>query len=152
MSAMAVMWAAPNSASAFLQPQRRVTALSTALNMNVPPNEPTSSERARVERMLEESMGEDWKLFRAKLVAQEEELFPFEHQDPFCSESEIPIHINVKQLSGVDKDRWAHEIPYIEPGSVVIANERLGGVFHQTVVLIVDHNDQTGTNGIVINR
>jgi len=30
-----------------------------------------NSDRARTERILEESMGDDWRLFRAKLVAQE---------------------------------------------------------------------------------
>ena len=40
--------------------QRYTTALQTK-----------NSDRARMERILEESMGDDWRLFRAKLVAQE---------------------------------------------------------------------------------
>jgi hypothetical protein len=215
-----------------------------------------NSDRARMERLLEESMGDDWKLFRAKLVAQEKaeaaatakqsalssdansslstsssssaadhhpelsrngqlgELFgsaissifnskknqeaatnaakpqqlansnnardifdgqsvggantnwihptedpkylgdlsSFYHQDPFCSTAELPIHIQPKKQCVVNKHRWAHEIDHIESGSVLIANEKLGGVFHQTVVLIVDHHKETGTTGIVINR
>jgi len=35
---------------------------------------------------------------------------------------------------------------------VLVANEKLGGVFHQTVVLVIEHNDVTGSTGIVINR
>jgi hypothetical protein len=221
-----------------------------------------NSDRARMERLLEESMGDDWKLFRAKLVAQEKaeaaatakqsalsssseatsslttttttttssssdhhpelsrngqlgdlfgsaissifnskknqettnrpqqqqqqlantgaaadifdgqsvggantnwihptedankyyDLSSFYHQDPFCSTAELPIHIQPKKNSIVNKHRWAHEIDHIESGSVLIANEKLGGVFHQTVVLIVDHHKETGTTGIVINR
>jgi putative transcriptional regulator len=205
-----------------------------------------NSDRARVERILEESMGDDWRLFRAKLVAQEKadqkaaeaenkgaktsrrsssgsqydlnnnreergslfsstqdelekngqlgDLFgaaissifkskhhsgrdsskarhqdnnsiyrgdsigrgipdaEFVHQDPFVSADELPIHIKPKSYAPVNKHRWAHPIKHIEPGCVLIANEKLGGVFHQTVVLIVDHHEKTGTTGVVINR
>jgi putative transcriptional regulator len=172
-----------------------------------------------MERMLEESMGDDWRLFRAKLVAQEKaadsdkpqrsrkyddelakqgqlgdmfgaaissifsskkekqlkEKQPKEKQssnilegdsiggagaapqeellftDPFVSAAELPIHIKPNDYT-VDKHRWAHTIQHIEPGCVLIANEKLGGVFHQTVVLIVDHHEKTGTTGVVINR
>eukprot|EP00526_Cylindrotheca_closterium_P010360 CAMPEP_0113660818 /NCGR_PEP_ID=MMETSP0017_2-20120614/33106_1 /TAXON_ID=2856 /ORGANISM="Cylindrotheca closterium" /LENGTH=402 /DNA_ID=CAMNT_0000575485 /DNA_START=177 /DNA_END=1385 /DNA_ORIENTATION=- /assembly_acc=CAM_ASM_000147 len=197
-----------------------------------------NSGRAHTERMLEESMGDDWRLFRAKLVAQEKmaasssslgdnkkkkkkdaklsskdntndeldkqgqlsELFAgaissiFHSssdkenkkrslalssdenlmngdniggavpsaagvdtadtnslQDPFVSAAELPIHMASKQVE-VSKHRWAHDIAHIEPGCVLIANEKLGGVFHQTVVLIVDHHEKTGTTGVVINR
>lgn len=222
-----------------------------------------NSDRARTERMLEESMGDDWRLFRAKLVAQEQaeaaaeasskkkssssdknrphfaspqassssdksqdddsespdeelskngqlsdlfgaaissifnknnksekkkagvksgggnifdgknvggaegvvssswssydpkerELSSSYHDDPFCSAEEIPIHLQPRAMNTVvNKHRWAHEISHIEPGSVLVANEKLGGVFHQTIVLLVDHHDTTGTTGIVINR
>mmetsp|Transcript_8709 Transcript_8709/g.18849 ORF Transcript_8709/g.18849 Transcript_8709/m.18849 type:complete len:396 (-) Transcript_8709:317-1504(-) len=69
--------------------------------------------------------------------------------DPFVSEAELPLLI---PKTTIDKHRWAHEIPYIEPGAVLIANEKLGGVFHQTVVLIIEHYESTGTFGVVINR
>jgi putative transcriptional regulator len=176
--------------------------------------------------MLEESMGDDWRLFRAKLVAHEhaekqqkkaaksqrptstntpknnnnadpqdhEELdrqgqlsemfgsaissifhkstnkekaaaaniyngnsvgFPYPQeelmfQDPFVSAAELPIHI--KPSLTINKHRWAHPIEHIEPGCILIANEKLGGVFHQTIVLVVDHHEKTGTTGVVINR
>lgn len=220
-----------------------------------------NSDRARTERILEESMGDDWRLFRAKLVAQEKaqqkegdsnsngnsnsnnnnrrsssynhsaigrnnhfpsatgedrgaspqysathdelekngqlgDLFgaaissifkskhhssgrdavkagrhdathnlyrgdsigrgipdaEFVYQDPFVSADELPIHIKPKPYALVNKHRWAHPIEHIEPGCVLIANEKLGGVFHQTIVLIVDHHEKTGTTGVVINR
>jgi len=196
-----------------------------------------NSDRARTERILEESMGDDWRLFRAKLVAQEKaaistdkhlnkfqtssstgtenqdsssslskassstqedelekqgqlgDLFgaaissifksgshketrkasdeniyrgdsigrgvpqcELMYQDPFVSAGELPIHIKPKMYAPVNKHRWAHEIDHIEPGCVLIANEKLGGVFHQTVVMVVDHHEKTGTTGVVINR
>jgi len=192
-----------------------------------------NSDRARTERILEESMGNDWRLFRAKLVAQEKAAISTEknrnkshtsssadtenqdssssssngsqeelekqgqlgdlfgaaissifksgghkensrvsdeniyrgdsigrgvpqselmYQDPFVSADELPIHIKPKMYTPVNKHRWAHEIDHIEPGCVLIANEKLGGVFHQTVVMVVDHHEKTGTTGVVINR
>jgi putative transcriptional regulator len=182
-----------------------------------------NSDRARLERMLDESMGDDWRLFRAKLVAQEKaakdanekgdkkgkaqrgsssrhqnhhddeelakqgqlgEMFgaaissifsnkkqkepvnilkgdsiggaapqdELLYADPFVSAAELPIHIKPNEDYTVDKHRWAHPIDHIEPGCVLIANEKLGGVFHQTVVLIVDNHEKTGATGVVINR
>lgn len=178
------------------------------------------ADRARAEKTMEEMMGDDWRVFRARLVAQEQaeaeeaarsrvrssggdvihdekqakqaqlgELFAgaishifkgkhddHHHQnsrkegvrsifdgdtvgradlvgceDPFVSEGEIPLLMKPK-VTNFDKHRWAHPIPHIESGSLLIANEKLGGVFHQTVVLIVDHHETLGTTGIVINR
>jgi len=73
------------------------------------------------------------------------------YQDPFVSAAELPIHLKPK-CPTVTKHRWAHPIEHIEPGCILIANEKLGGVFHQTVVLVVDHHEKTGTTGVVINR
>lgn len=73
------------------------------------------------------------------------------YQDPFVSVDELPIHIKPKKIT-LSKHRWAHKLENLEPGCVLIANEKLGGVFHQTVVLIVDHHEKTGTTGVVINR
>jgi len=215
-----------SSAAAFVLPKTQLH-VSTALKTK-------NSDRARTERILEESMGDDWRLFRAKLVAQEKATISSEkkkpqpstspnaesqdpsspsktstsahqdelekngqlgdlfgaaissifksggqkdatkssdeniyrgdsigrgvpqselmYQDPFVSADELPIHIKPKQYTPVNKHRWAHEIDHIEPGCVLIANEKLGGVFHQTVVMVVDHHEKTGTTGVVINR
>lgn len=72
--------------------------------------------------------------------------------DPF-EESYEPFFIppDAEQVK-FDKNRWAHPLSHVEPGCILIANEHLGGVFHHTVVLIVDHHDKTGSTGIVINR
>ena len=183
--------------------------VSTTLHMK-------NSERARVEKNLEEMMDNDWRVFRARLVAQEKvekeearpktppendqeatanhndekqakqeklgnlfaaifqnnkegsgkkssifdgdavggatssSVIPSSCEDPFVSEAEIPVLMKPKVT--LDKHRWAHSISHIEPGCVLVANEKLGGVFHQTVVLVIDHHEATGSTGIVINR
>jgi len=183
-----------------------------------------NSDRAFIERSLEDAMNNDWRLFRAQLIAKEkaekdeskkpssqqqqpqsivehevarqgqlgelfagaiqnifkssprkseeeqemtstkqsrrsdEEIFLGEGigdatapTDPFASVAELPLWFETKTPT-VSKHRWAHEIPNIEPGCVLLANEKLGGVFHQTVVLIIEHHETTGTFGVVINR
>lgn len=181
-----------------------------------------NSDRAHIERNLEDAMNNDWRVFRAKLVAQEQaeeeankgkskksksdtlvsederlakqgqlgEMFaqtissifkgnkdqegssngknrgdifkgdrvggalPLEEEllyhDPFVSAEEIPILM--KPQPKINKHRWAHDISHVEPGCVLIANEKLGGVFHQTVVLVIEHHETSGSTGIVINR
>ena len=171
-----------------------------------------NSDRAYIERNLEDMMDNDWRLFRAKLVAQEQqaksigspssgasssdrsgdettstndkfdlfgifkkkEAAPVNNifdgdsvaglprildginiEDPFVSEAELPLLLE-NYYGGrrftVDKHRWAHEIPHVEPGCVLVANEKLGGVFHQTIVLVVEHSETQGSTGVVINR
>lgn len=70
--------------------------------------------------------------------------------DPFASPEDVPALLEPRVK--IDSTRWAHELPNIEAGCVLVANEKLGGVFHQTVVLIIDHDDVNGSTGVVINR
>ena len=79
-------------------------------------------------------------------------VLPGDVSDPFVSAAELPAFIPSDRIVKLDKHRWAHPLPYVEPGCVMVANERLGGVFHQTVVLIIDHHETLGSTGIVINR
>jgi len=72
--------------------------------------------------------------------------------DPFASPAEMPLFLSPSEAVKLDKHRWAHPISHIEQGCVLVANERLGGVFHQTVVLVIDHCELIGSTGIVINR
>mmetsp|Transcript_17184 Transcript_17184/g.32527 ORF Transcript_17184/g.32527 Transcript_17184/m.32527 type:complete len:380 (-) Transcript_17184:173-1312(-) len=188
------------------QPTLPSTRKSLALEMSGKDNH-----RARVEKNLEDMMDRDWRLFRAKLVAQEaheaqlnaesnqkrvhdksndlddkqvkqekfgnifaaffhqkgnddssifngdnigsatpESMIPDSCEDPFVSKDELPVLLQPKVK--VNKHRWAHSLSHIEPGCVLIANEKLGGVFHQTVVLVIEHSDVTGSTGIIINR
>ena len=73
-----------------------------------------------------------------------------ECEDPFATPDEILAVREPKAM--INKYRWAHPIPYIEPGCVLLASERVDGVLRQTVVLIVDHSDAIGSTGIIINR
>jgi len=182
-----------------------------------------NSDRAHIERNLEDMMNNDWRVFRAHLVAQEQaeqaegrskknssehsnltadtdsknlqkqsqlsQLFdsavnsifknktttaaatrenifkgdsvgglPVGDQDdmvfcndPFVSAGELPLLLK-PLVPKIDKHRWAHEIPHVEVGSVLIANEKLGGVFHQSILLIIEHSKNAGSIGVVINR
>eukprot|EP00586_Coscinodiscus_wailesii_P019078 CAMPEP_0172518374 /NCGR_PEP_ID=MMETSP1066-20121228/290781_1 /TAXON_ID=671091 /ORGANISM="Coscinodiscus wailesii, Strain CCMP2513" /LENGTH=384 /DNA_ID=CAMNT_0013300751 /DNA_START=219 /DNA_END=1373 /DNA_ORIENTATION=- len=167
-------------------------------------NNHKDSDRAHIELHLEDMMGDDWRLFRAKLVAQEQleqsesnnvqsnndafrfstgaitslfpqqetEQFPASNNDgmlhnydglgedsspknycvdPFATPEEI-MAVCRKPKVNINKHRWAHSLSHVEPGCVLIANEKLGGVFHQTVVLVIDHHDASGSTGIIINR
>jgi putative transcriptional regulator len=67
-------------------------------------------------------------------------------------EEECALIYNEPNIVKLDKHRWAHPLFHVEPGCILVANERLGGVFHQTVVLIIDHNEAAGSTGMVINR
>ncbi len=71
--------------------------------------------------------------------------------DPFMDEEECHIIYDEPKVK-IDKHRWAHPLFHVEPGCILVANEKLGGVFHQTVVLIIDHHDTAGSTGMVINR
>jgi len=71
--------------------------------------------------------------------------------DPFMDDEECHIIYDDMDVQ-LDKHRWAHPLFNVEPGSILVANEKLGGVFHQTVVLIIEHNEATGSTGMVINR
>jgi len=177
-----------------------------------------NSDRARLEKCFDDLMDNDWRVFRARLVAQESEnaieyqtkvtntkisqvtsvesrdekparqdkfgnifaaifnkregeerkipssifdgdsiggatpysKLPSSCDDPFVSEAEIPILMSTKVK--INKHRWSHPMSHIESGSVLVANEKLGGVFYHTVVLITEHSDSKGTTGFVINK
>lgn len=76
---------------------------------------------------------------------------PSSCDDPFMDEEECQLIYDEQDVK-LDKHRWAHPLFHVEPGCILVANEKLGGVFHQTVVLIIDHNEATGSTGMVINR
>ena len=78
--------------------------------------------------------------------------FPSECEDPFLSVEECHLLYSEAEKVKINKHRWAHPLSHIEPGCVLVANEKLGGVFHQTVVLIIDHNPRIGSTGLIINR
>jgi putative transcriptional regulator len=210
---------------AFLQPERSLMLTRSTTDTTTSPmtrSMSKNSDRAHIERNLEDAMDNDWRVFRASLVAQEraekaesgnapqishpttshhgaqvddtkslqkqgqlsdmfsgainsifknsakkginkrENIFAGDSigginddgflplEDPFVSAEELPLLLKPK--AKINKHRWAHEISHLEPGCVLIANEKLGGAFHQTVVLIIEHHESAGSIGVVINR
>jgi len=93
------------------------------------------------------AVGSNYDIFEGDTVGG---VVPDDCEDPFVSRAELPTLM--EPTPTIDKHRWAHTIPHVEPGCVLVANEKLGGVFHQTVVLIIDHCETQGSTGIIINR
>eukprot|EP00898_Chlorokybus_atmophyticus_P008464 jgi/Chlat1/8619/Chrsp86S08008 len=90
---------------------------------------------------LPPALGEDWRAFRARMIATEETAAKH------SSEPASPVTRKAKQ-SGA----WAHPIAQVEKGCLLLAHEGLRGLFWQTVILILEHDDRTGTMGLVLNR
>jgi putative transcriptional regulator len=198
-----------------LQPMKRaVAAVAVATSVSAHKN----LDRAHTELEFEHAMGDDWRLFRAKLVAQERSQQPkprgrlfstaqarlknlveswvsllqqkrtggllaraiininirapsrtddqsncttsisnikllSDQQDPFVSADELPIFITTYSPK-VDKHRWAHPLSYIEPGCVLLASERLrpSNPFYKTAILVLQHDAETGTIGVILNK
>lgn len=198
-----------SSLSMIRQRTATITVTTTSLHLS------KDNDRARMEKTWENMMGEDWREFRARLVAREHiddtiksslsdssnksksssssqedggifgaitsifsrknansapttnifdgdavggatkystisSSFSSPCSDPFMDEEEC--HIIYDTPNVLDKHRWAHPLFHVEPGCILVANEKLGGVFHQTVVLIIDHHETAGSTGMVINR
>ena len=72
--------------------------------------------------------------------------------DPFANPEDIPALVEPRV--NIDSKHWAHQIPNIETGCVLVATDRLGGQFKQTIMLVVDHDPtgQASSTGLVINR
>jgi len=107
-----------------------------------------SSEHTQNEIFNEKSMDNDWRAFRAKLVAGENvvETSSVVEEDPLAEppildDSKTPIPLN---------HQWAHPIDHIETGCLLIANENMGGIFYGKVLLVIDHCWE-GTTAVVIN-
>lgn len=189
-----LLLAAAESVTSFtLQPMKRAVHVLAHKNLD----------RAHTELEFEHAMGDDWRLFRAKLIAQERSqpkprrLFstvrlknlvkswvsllkqkrtggllararaliraPTDYQnqsnikklldqDPFVSAGELPIFI--KDSPKVDSRRWAHPLSHIEPGCVLLANERVrpSNPFYKTAILVLQHDAETGTVGVILNK
>ncbi|KAK3026229.1 hypothetical protein RJ639_040514 [Escallonia herrerae] len=95
------------------------------------------------------STEDDWRSFRARLVAGEQAIKPEEPSsvvDPDVVEDDQPPSISLG-------DKWAHAIHEAEKGCLLIASEKLDGVhiFERTVVLILS-TGPVGPTGIILNR
>jgi len=97
----------------------------------------------------EETPGEDWRAFRAKLVLQEKQ----QQQQQRSSSS--------SSSTTTDGDGcWAYEAGnVIETGSIILsrAQQDFGyGIrqqyFHKCVILVLHHHDRNFTKGVILNR
>lgn len=88
---------------------------------------------------------EDWRDFRARLVQSEKKVYTGDA---------------AADVASGNKSAWAHDVPFVEKGSLLIANpEHFKGdfacsFFANTVVFIVEHSGRTadGTVGVILNR
>lgn len=97
----------------------------------------------------------DWRAFRARLVRNENTT-----SDTSLA-SESPSSISTSPTSHTqstsDSQLWAHHIPFVEAGSLLLASpehfcdEYACTFFANTAILILDHSDQ-GSLGVIINR
>lgn len=123
-------------------------------------NNSNENENASAENMFEGNVGGA----NTNTLFSSNDDFLSECEDPFLSVEECHLlygdtnnHNNGNNdiLSSnveINKHRWAHPLGHVESGCVLVANEKLGGVFHQTVVLIIDHHEKIGSTGMIINR
>ncbi|KAJ6798342.1 Uncharacterized protein M6B38_211480 [Iris pallida] len=91
----------------------------------------------------------DWRDFRANLVARAHELLDSAEPTKDTTSQKLP-----SQLLG---PKWAHPIPFPEPGCLLVATEKLDGVrsFERTVVLLLrlgTRDPRDGPFGVIINR
>lgn len=78
---------------------------------------------------------QDWRAFRARLVAME---------------SGQAARAASLQLGR--EERWAHVLAQPERGCLLVARPRPGlGMFANTVILLLEHDDREGSSGLVIN-
>eukprot|EP00587_Corethron_hystrix_P004594 CAMPEP_0113310102 /NCGR_PEP_ID=MMETSP0010_2-20120614/7879_1 /TAXON_ID=216773 ORGANISM="Corethron hystrix, Strain 308" /NCGR_SAMPLE_ID=MMETSP0010_2 /ASSEMBLY_ACC=CAM_ASM_000155 /LENGTH=382 /DNA_ID=CAMNT_0000165485 /DNA_START=315 /DNA_END=1463 /DNA_ORIENTATION=- /assembly_acc=CAM_ASM_000155 len=75
-----------------------------------------------------------------------------ELQVSITDEAMLSIQETAQTDFAFNENRWAHPLSHVEKGCLLLASEKLGGIFHQTVVLIISHNDNLGSMGVVINR
>jgi hypothetical protein len=78
---------------------------------------------------------QDWRAFRARLVAMQ---------------SGQTARAASMQLGR--EERWAHVLTQPERGCLLVARPREGlGMFKNTVILLLEHDDGEGSSGLVIN-
>jgi len=80
-------------------------------------------------------LSEDWRAFRAQLVAQER------HTPEVLSTT-------ASSRGG----RWVHELSAPEVGCLLVARYEDMGIFSKSVILLLAHNDVEGTLGLILNR
>ncbi|KAL4451521.1 hypothetical protein ABPG75_007183 [Micractinium tetrahymenae] len=80
-------------------------------------------------------LAQDWRAFRARLVAME------------SGQTARAVSMQLGR-----EERWAHVLAQPERGCLLVARPRPGlGMFTNTVILLLEHEDGEGSSGLVIN-
>lgn len=82
------------------------------------------------------SITDDWRLFRARLVARE------------LGASLAPTGLDMLVKP---HETWAHTIAHPERGCLLVARRSNLGMFSHSVVLVTEHDDKAGTSALVLN-
>lgn len=104
------------------------------------------------------SDGEDWRTFRARLVANEAHVLGRGHGTKSSPQdgkhgAAGAADAGAEKPEGFDGARWAHSLSRPEAGGLLLAREDLdGGWFGRSVVLLFEHRDTEGTMGVILNR
>ncbi|KAK9114438.1 hypothetical protein Syun_021235 [Stephania yunnanensis] len=102
----------------------------------------------------EQSNNSDWRSFRARLVAGEHASRLTEEPRTWVDPDKVEEDHNhpLQQITTIN-DKWAHSLHEPEPGSLLIATEKLDGVhiFERTVILLLS-TGPIGPTGIILNR
>lgn len=97
---------------------------------------------------------EDWRTFRARLVRNENPASTVPTSPP---SSQVPSPPPSTSQSSSHSQLWAHHIPFVEPGSLLLASpehfkdEQACTFFANTAILILEHSN-LGSIGLIINR
>ena len=98
-------------------------------------------------KMVDNDLDEDWRDFRARLVAQE-------RKDSSKSDASSPM------IATDSTTTWAYETGHIiEEGSVILSRHEHDfcyglkqQYFHKSIMLVLEHEETTITDGITLNR
>jgi putative transcriptional regulator len=111
----------------------------------------------------------DWREFRAYLVAREERM-ELRKEFPQISTSamqrkklmmnlvrdSLGRHVRTKSKLGPEGGEtpsswWSHAISHPEKGCLLVAKQPSMGMFSYSVILMTEHDDRTGSSGLVLN-
>ncbi|MEW5301651.1 MAG: hypothetical protein WDW36_004498 [Sanguina aurantia] len=85
----------------------------------------------------------DWRSYRAQLVEMESS------SAPAANRALLRRPVSKTAAAG---GSWAHLLPAVEPGCLLLAKQDNMQFFNQTVVLITSHDSEKGSMGYVVNK
>lgn len=99
-------------------------------------------------------LADDWREFRARLVAHEVGTSDDERVQEASSENLRLLQEQNPKLASAKP--WAHRISLPEKGCLLVASETQfmdeQQYFHQAVILLLEHGEEGGSMGVILNR